>query len=150
MPLYFVETAVTEQRTLLCRWAERLWNEGRRVQIVVDSTPAAQFIDQVLWTFSQPAFVPHAIFGPEEEGDRMEPVLIVVGEERIEGFDALVCDAPVSLDFMRLFEAAVHFVLRDDPERRQESRILWQKAKDSGLNPVHVAYAAGPAGESQA
>jgi DNA polymerase III subunit chi len=139
MPLYFVETGVSEQRTLLCRWAERLWSEGRRVQVAVDSTPAAQFIDQMLWTFSQPAFVPHAIFSPEEQERQVEPVLIAIGQERIEGFDALVCDAPVSLDFMRLFETAVHFVLRDDEGRRQDSRILWQRAKDSGLNPVHIA-----------
>jgi DNA polymerase-3 subunit chi len=142
MSLYFVETPVSEQRTVLCRWAERLWNEGAKVQIVVDSTPAGQLIDQMLWTFSQPAFVPHAVFSPEE-GGQAEPVLISIGEKRIEGFDALICDTPVSLDFMRLFHTVVHFVLQDDAGKRQESRVLWQKVRESGMDPVHGAYDGG-------
>ena len=138
MSIYFVETNVAEQRALLCSWAERLFVEGRKVQIVVGSTPAAHYIDEMLWAFSQSSFVPHAIFSPEVP--RVEPVLIVFDERRIEGFDALLCDSPVSLDFMVLFETAVHFVLRDDDEKRRESRLLWQKARDMGLNPIHVPY----------
>ncbi|MFZ2447538.1 MAG: DNA polymerase III subunit chi [Syntrophobacteraceae bacterium] len=141
MPLLFVETSVSEQRVELCRHADRLFGEGRKVEIVVDSTSAAQYIDQLLWTFSQASFVPHAVFNPETGGPGDEPVLICIGERLIEGFDALLCDAPVGLEFMGRFETAVHFVLRDDPERRQQSRLLWQKARDLGLSPVHISYA---------
>ena len=48
MSLYFVETTAAEQRELLCRWTERFYGQKRKVQIVVDSTPAAQFIDQLV------------------------------------------------------------------------------------------------------
>lgn len=144
MTLYFVETTIAEQRELLCQWAERLSAEKKRVQIVVDSTPAAQFIDQLLWTFSQSSFLPHLIFGPGKE-DPVEPVLITIGEVPLAGIDALLCDAPVGFEFMAGFETVVHFVLRDDAEKRGESRLLWQKARDMNSNPVHVSYKQQPA-----
>jgi hypothetical protein len=34
--------------------------------------------------------------------------------------------------------------MRDDDERRQQSRTLWQKARESGAGPVHVPYANQP------
>jgi DNA polymerase-3 subunit chi len=139
MSIYFVETAVSEQRELLCRWTERFYMENKRVLIVVDSTQAAQLIDQLLWTFSQASFIPHMIFS---QGNALpaEPVLITVGEFQAAGVEAVICDCPVDLEFMSSFETAVHFILRDDTERRQQSRNLWQKARDSGINPVHVPY----------
>jgi len=136
--LYFVETSVSEQRVLMCRYVDRLFSEGRKVQIVVDSTSSAQFVDQVLWTFSQSSFVPHAVKGPDSRDVPDEPVLIVIGEKHIKGFDVLLCDAPASLEFMCEFERAYHFILRDDTEKRHESRLIWQKARDSGHSPIHV------------
>ncbi len=140
MPLYFVETAVAEQRKLLCQWTERLYGEGRKIQIVVDSTPSARFIDEMLWTFSQGSFVPHAVFNPVKEGGQDDPVLISVEEKRIDDFDTLLCDTPASVEFMIQFDTAVHFVLRDDPGRREQSRSFWQKARESGVQPTHVPY----------
>jgi DNA polymerase-3 subunit chi len=139
MTIYFVETTVAEQRELLCRWTERFYMEKKRVRIVVDSMAAAQFIDQLLWTFSQSSFIPHTIFN-SGAAPTSEPVSITPGEFEAAGFDAVICDCPADLEFMSGFESAVHFILRDDAERRQQSRILWQRARDSGLKPVHVPY----------
>ena len=113
MSIYFVETAVAEQRELLCRWAERFFMENKRVQIVVDSTQAAQLIDQLLWTFSQSSFIPHVIFS---RGNALpaEPVLITVGEFEAAGFEAVICDCPVDL---RIYEQ-VRNRCAFHPERR--------------------------------
>ena len=139
MTVYFVETSVAEQRGLLCQWTERLSAGEKRVQIVVDSTPSAQVIDQLLWTFSQSSFIPHLIYADGQQ-KLIEPVVITIGETRLAGFTAVVCDIPVSLEFMAGFETVVHFVLRDDPEKKRESRLLWQKARDMNMNPVHIAH----------
>ncbi len=144
MNLYFVETTVAEQRETLCRWTERFYDEKRKVQIIVDSTQAAQFIDQMLWSFSQGSFIPHLIFSPATGSHPMESVLLVIGEHRIAGFDTVLCDAFASLEFMQQFETVVHFILRDDQEKCQESRVLWQKVRDLGLQPVHVPYGRQP------
>lgn len=140
MTLYFCETTASERSSLLCRWAERLFAQGRKVLVLVDSTPGAHYIDQMLWTFSQSSFIPHGVVGNEAREAGGEPVLIVFEERAIEGFDALLCDCAASVEFMAGFETAVHFVVRDDEELRGRSRTLWQKARDAGLNTVHVPY----------
>ncbi|MCE5334511.1 MAG: DNA polymerase III subunit chi, partial [Desulfobacteraceae bacterium] len=117
MKVYFAETTTEEQRGLLCRWAEHFCNRGQRVQIVVDSTPAAQYLDSLLWTFAQGSFVPHAIHGASPEEPPMEPVLICIGDMRVEGVTVVLCDAPVGFEFLQGFDTAVHFILRDDPEK---------------------------------
>jgi DNA polymerase-3 subunit chi len=139
MSIYFVETTVAEQRELLCRWTERFYMEKKRVQIVVDSMYEAQSIDQLLWTFSQASFIPHVIFAPGGMPP-VEPVLITPGEFAVAGFETLICDMPAGLEFMSKFETSVHFIIRDDDERRSRSRSLWQQARDSGANPVHIPY----------
>jgi|SRR5208337_1118536 len=139
MTIYFVETTLAEQRELVCRWTERFYMEKKRVQIVVDSTASAQLMDQLLWRFSQSSFIPHMIFNPGGTPPA-EPVIITPGEFQVAGFGALVCEGPADLEFMTRFETAVHFILRDDTQRLQQSRILWQRARDSGTNPVHVPY----------
>ncbi len=136
--IHFVETTLNEQKDLLCRWTERFYSERKRVRIVVDSTAAAQLIDQLLWTFSQSSFIPHAIFSPGGAAQPDEPVLITPGEFNVDGFDALVCDCAADIEFMSRFDSAVHFILTDDPKRKEKSRGLWLKARNSGLNPIHV------------
>ena len=135
---------MTEQRGLLCRWTERFYTEKKRVQIVVDSMAAAQFIDQLLWTFSQSSFIPHSISSPVA-GPSDEPVLITPGEVQVAGFEAVICDCPAGLEFMGRFETAVHFILKDDPERTEQSRVLWQRAREARLDPVHIPYGRAPA-----
>ncbi len=140
MVFYFAETTISEQRLLLCRWAEWFHDKGQKVHVAVESTQSAQFIDGLLWTFSQGSFVPHGVFSPERQESPMEPVLIVIGENRVPGFDVILCDTSVSVEFLQQFETVVHFILRDDLEKKQDSRVLWQKVRELGINPVHVPY----------
>ena len=47
---------------------------------------------------------------------------------------------------MLRYEYVVHFVLLDDPEKRQDSRSLWQRLRDQGIRTTHIPYA--PNGKS--
>jgi DNA polymerase-3 subunit chi len=115
---------------------------GRTVQISVNSTQAAQQLDALLWTFSQGSFIPHRIFDPSAPDRVLREVLIVAGETAVTGCDVLLADGPVSIDFMKHFRWVVHFVLLDDAERRQESRLLWQEAKGMGMKTEHIVRGA--------
>ncbi|MGV8074294.1 MAG: DNA polymerase III subunit chi [Syntrophobacteraceae bacterium] len=138
--IYFVETRAEEQRSLLCRWVECLYEVGKRIQVVADLMMAAQHLDQLLWTFSQGSFVPHRILAQGASEQIMDPVVITIGEVHLPGFDILVCDSPAHLEFMSLYPATLHFVLQDDEERRGESRLMWQIARDKGHNVQHLPY----------
>lgn len=143
MRIYFVETLAGEQRLLLCRWVEHFYEEGRKVCVLTDSTLGARHLDELLWTFSQGSFVPHRILSSSDrEGPIVEPVVITTSEMPGGGFSILIFDGPLQLDLLDDFDAAVHFVLRDDEERLGESRLTWQTARDRGFHPQHVPYSA--------
>ena len=44
-----------------CRLAEKVWRLGHRVYLLAADPPAANELDDLLWTFSQGSFVPHAL-----------------------------------------------------------------------------------------
>ena len=138
--LYFIETRSNEQRHLLCHLVDFLYENGKRIQILADSTMAAQHLDGLLWTFSQESFIPHRVLPSNVTGAVPEPVVITVGEKVREGYPVLVCDGTTRPEFIKWFPCAIHFVLMDDPDRRQGSRLLWQTTRDQGFQVHHVAY----------
>ncbi len=162
MRLYFVETLSEDRRRLLCRWAEYLCEKGIRVRIAVDSTLAAQHLDQLLWTFSEESFVPHRFMPASELRETalrrredtdevreiradipdLEPVIISAGEAPpLDAEEAILCDGPVRIEYMEQFAFGVHFIMLNDQEQRQESRLLWQAARERGLQVQHVPQA---------
>jgi len=143
--IFFVQTPASEGRLLLCRWVEAFYEAGRRVQIAVESTVAAQNIDGLLWTFAEESFVPHAVAASGEGAERVEPVVISIGEAVLPGFDVLVSDmrAP-DADFLLSYPVGVHFVIQDDADQRQQSRLLWMAARDLGAVLRHVPHPAVP------
>lgn len=138
--IYFVETPANRQRVVLCQWVERFHEEGKTIHIVAESSLTAQHLDQLLWSFSDLSFIPHRIHDLRSRWDGREPVVITVGEGVLEAFQVLVCDAWTHLDFMKRYPEAVHFVLTDDDEMRQQSRLMWMAAREQGLDLRHVPF----------
>jgi DNA polymerase III subunit chi len=138
--IYFVETKTEEQLLALCQWVDRFYEHGKRIQIAASSSAAAQHLDHLLWTFAQASFIPHRIISSPESGVLVERVIITIGEVPVKDAAVLVSDGPVGLDFMQLYDYVVHFVLLDDPEKRQASRSIWQAAREKGMQTNHVVY----------
>ena len=139
--VYFVETNTEEQLLALCKWVDRFYEEGKKVQIVASSSAAAQHLDHLLWTFAQGSFIPHRFCPSPESASGIERVVITLEETPVKGATVLISDSPVGLDFMVHYDHVVHFVLLDNPEKRQLSRSVWQTARERGLQINHIAYA---------
>ena len=139
--LVFVETRSGEQRKLLCRLAEHFYEKGHRVRIAADSVQAARSLDQMLWSFSQESFVPHRIL-EEDEDPASLPEPVAISTDRSAGRDehAILLDGSTDLEAIA-HPVAVHFVILDDEERKQESRRLWLDARDRGWSLHHLSYA---------
>ncbi|MDX1432076.1 MAG: DNA polymerase III subunit chi [Gammaproteobacteria bacterium] len=75
-----------------CRLAEKAWQMGHRVYIHTESARAAAAIDELLWTFRQESFVPHAVQGegPAADATPLTPVLIGAGEPPSADLDVLI------------------------------------------------------------
>ncbi len=138
--VYFVETTSNKQRLVLCRLVEFFYEGRRKVQVVVDSSCGARNLDQLLWTFSEESFVPHRVLPSKTVQWTGEPVVITVGNLPVEGFDHLVCDSSVNLEFIKRYRVAVHFVLKDDADRKQESRLLWLACGEQGVGRLHIPH----------
>ncbi len=138
--MIFVETTAREQRKDLCRWAEYFAEQGKKVLVLTDSTLGAQHLDQLLWSFSQPSFVPHRIVVEAEPNASFpEPVLIAVDPGLPLPAEVVLCDAFPDLDALGRYSTIMHFVPLDDEEQKQKSRRLWMEAKARGLELKHAA-----------
>lgn len=152
--LTFIETDASEQRRLLCLWVEHFFDRDSRVQVMTETLQAARQIDEMLWTFSEESFITHRLLRrgdvpPREDGsipvaNLPERVFITEGEVPLDGVDVLVCDGGAGFDFMNRYPMALHFVIRDDEERRAASRVLWQRAREEGLPLRHVKPSGSP------
>ncbi len=59
-----------------CRIADKAWREGHRVHLRTPGPDDAAHLDDLLWTFSDGAFVPHARAGQLPTGVSAPPVLV--------------------------------------------------------------------------
>jgi len=49
-----------QHRHLVCRLAEKAWREGRTIHIRCDAADSVTYFDDLLWTYKDTAFLPHA------------------------------------------------------------------------------------------
>lgn len=67
------KTPANGRELYACRLAEKAFKLGKRVFIRTASAQQTQHLDELLWTFRQGSFVPHAPLGLDDEA---HPVLI--------------------------------------------------------------------------
>ncbi|MDZ7810567.1 MAG: DNA polymerase III subunit chi [Arhodomonas sp.] len=70
------ESGAEARERFACRLAEKAFREGFTVAVQVPDGPATARVDDLLWSFRQGSFVPHA---PADQADDADPV--VVGTE---------------------------------------------------------------------
>jgi len=87
---YVLDSAAPQARQrFACRLASKAYGLGHRVYVHADSGGEAQLLDELLWTFSDRSFVPHALWtstAPHE----LPPVLIGHGAEAPAGTELLI------------------------------------------------------------
>ena len=126
---YVLNSSAARQRWLLaCRLAEKAYLNEQTVVILPGSTVDAKALDDLLWTFDERSFVPHALAG----SDPAAPVQIVTPGEPLPRARLLVnlSDAlPANLDgFEQLAE-----IMDGDVERRRLGRERFKTYRDLKL-----------------
>ncbi len=64
---YLLGAGSDNRERFACRLTEKAWRLGHRVYLLAADPAAANELDELLWTFSQGSFVPHALC--REEAD---------------------------------------------------------------------------------
>lgn len=102
-----------------CKVAEKAWHKGLRVYVCAATEVEAGRMDELLWTFRQDSFVPHALAG--EAGSEDEAIVIGCDVAAGQGREVLVnlgVGLPESLPpFARIAE-----VVSDDEQARHAAR----------------------------
>jgi DNA polymerase-3 subunit chi len=144
-----------ERRTLddvLPELAEKTLARGWRAVIRADSAERAQAIDNLLWTWSEESFLPHAQLG-EGDPDR-QPVVITVEEGNANCAEVLFLVGgamPISFEEEEANFARI-VILFDgrDASQLSAARTAWTAARDAGREATYWKQSPGGKWEKQA
>lgn len=114
-----------------CRLAEKAWLGGHKVYLHGADAAAARSLDELLWSFRDTSFVPHAL-----QPDASTPVLIGSGDDPGDHHDVLINLGATIPEFFGRFERVAEIVL-NDPASLRTSRARWSFYKDRGYLLEH-------------
>lgn len=117
---------------LACRLAEKAYGLGHRVYIHAESAEQARALDDLLWTFRQGSFVPHALYPvPDTEPP---PVLIGWEEQPDIAAEVLINLTHQAPAFFERFERVAELADQDE-QTLINSRERFRFYRDQGYPP---------------
>jgi len=118
---YLLDGGTDSRERFACRLTEKAWRLGNRVFLLAPDKPAALELDELLWTFSQGSFVPHAVCANDGDVD-VHPVLIGHTEPPAALNDVLISLAPEVPSWFSRFARVAELVgaTEDDKARGRE------------------------------
>ena len=121
---------------LACRLTEKAYNSGCCVYIYAPEGDQAQQLDDLLWTYKQNSFVPHALY--PSEPDEIAPVRVgsaSLSEADVNWrLDVLINLALEVPDFYGKFQRVIELV-DQDVTVLQASRRRFRRYRELGLIP---------------
>ena len=104
-----------------CRLAEKAFDQGLRVTVRTASPAEAVELDDLLWTFSDGSFVPHAVWpaDPALAGTHRDVLINLAAEPPAD-----------ALGFGRICE-----IVGADEAAKRQARVRWRGYRDAGLTP---------------
>ncbi len=132
---YILEAAAAHERLrTACRLAEKAWRKGHRVYIHTDSNETARSLDDMLWTYRQDSFVPHARFGNhlDVDAESSEPVLVGDGTKQPDDIDVLINLTETVPAFANM-SVRVAEIVGAGEAARHAGRIRYRDYRDRGV-----------------
>lgn len=112
-----------------CRLVDKIYQQGHAVHIHVPSASEAEALDDLLWSFRPDHFIPHAIYGVEDDA----PIKISHEADPEDHQDVLVNLSHPVPDFFSRFTRVAEVVPLDE-NRRQGVRDNFKFYQDRGYN----------------
>ncbi len=126
---YLLGTDGDSRERIACRLTEKAWRLGNRVYLLAADKPAALELDELLWTFSQNSFVPHALCTHDGDAEA-QPVLIGHNEPPAALHDVLISLAPeVPTWFSRFTRIAELVGATEDDKVRGRERFRFYRER---------------------
>jgi DNA polymerase-3 subunit chi len=116
-----------------CRLAEKAYRLGHRVYLLAPDPTAATELDDLLWTFSQGSFVPHALLDSDPASTE-QPVLVGHTEPPAGFNDVLITLSGEAPPWFNRFARVAELVGADDPEKAR-ARDRFRFYRERGATP---------------
>ena len=129
---YVLPDADPAKRSVLaCKLAEKAYGQGLKVYIHTSSDGESQQLDELLWTFRQGSFLPHAVY---TEGNNEAPaILLGHAHEPSTHTDMLINLSPEIPLFFSRFERVAELV-DQRPELLAQSRERFRFYRERGYD----------------
>jgi DNA polymerase-3 subunit chi len=112
-----------------CRLADKAYRLGHRVYIHAESSQQTRLLDDMLWTFQQNSFIPHALL--QDDSEAQPPVQLGHDVEPDASHQVLINLAPEVPLFFSRFERVAELV-NSDATLRQQGRSRYSFYKERG------------------
>ncbi len=114
---FYILPANSTQQRFACLMANKAWQQGHSIYLHVASRDQAAMMDDLLWTFRDISFLPHAM---ADDGQRdAVPVHIGWQEDHIGQQDVFINLSPSIPTAVERFARIVEIVSGNEPERNQ-------------------------------
>lgn len=139
------ERAAQARELFACRLTEKAWRLKHRVYLHAASGEAAREVDQLLWTFRDGSFVPHALEDEagEAAADRAPVRIGAGGEPRFEAELLINLGHEVPLFFSRFDRVAEIVAGTDEEKAAARERFRFYRDRGYALE-THQIGAARP------
>lgn len=122
--------AAQARQQLACRIADKAYQQNCKIYIHTDSEQETRLLDDLLWTFKQDSFLPHACHGSEEQNNSA----IVIGHQQQApnvNKDVLINLARQVPLFFSQFERVAEMI-NENEDQKQHGRDRFRFYRDRG------------------
>lgn len=126
---YHLQKTPLEQ--VLPKLCEKAYSTGKRIKILVGNEERVEFINSLLWTYSEESFLPH---GSKKDGfAEDQPIFISSSEDNENKASLLILidGAMVSLDILKDYERVLNIFDGNDEVALNNARDYWKMIKSS-------------------
>lgn len=123
-----------------CRLIDKAWRSGLPMHIHTDNEDRCQFMDQLLWSWREDSFLPHAIIN-NDDSDQHCPITLGFTQPTVIQKPLLINLSPEVPTFFRDFSRVCEVVVQH-PDQKAISRAKFRSYRQAGIEPeVHTMKA---------
>ena len=126
---YHLQKTPLEQ--VLPKLCEKAYATGKRIKILVGNDERVEFLNSLLWTYSEESFLPH---GSKKDGFASEqPIFLSSTEDNENNAELLILvdGAMPSIDILKTYERVLNIFDGNDNISLNNSRDYWKMIKST-------------------
>ncbi len=119
-----------------CKLAESQWQQGRRILIQTENLTQSQSLDDLLWSFKENSFIPHAV-ATLEPIDQQQPILISHQKIADNNFESIINISSQLADITNRSTLIIKEILNQQEKRKISGRQNYKFYRESGYTLSH-------------